>query len=101
MDIEDILKLDQKAFEIIASANSEISDMYEVWEEEKREILKSFQVDIKKYENILQKQMKKEIENYKKEIIKKYEEKLNFLNFDEKKQINKIFESIKEELCPH
>jgi F0F1-type ATP synthase membrane subunit b/b' len=101
MNIENILKLDQKALEIIASANSEISLMYEEWEKEKQQILKSFQADIEKYENLLQKQMKKEIENYKNEIIKKYEEKLNFLNFDENKQSDKIFESIKEELCPH
>ncbi|WP_024789851.1 hypothetical protein [Lebetimonas sp. JH292] len=81
MNIENIAKLDQKALKIIADANDEISDMYEEWKKEKREILKSFQADIKKYENILQEQMKKEIENYQKEIIKKYEENLYSFKF--------------------
>ncbi|GAX87114.1 conserved hypothetical protein [Lebetimonas natsushimae] len=101
MNIENILKLDQKALKIIADANNEISVMYEQWEKEKKEIFRSFQENIKRYEKFLQKQMKKEIENYKNKISKKYEKKLNFLNFDEKKQSNKIFENIKEELCLH
>ncbi len=99
MDIENILKLDQKALEIVAQANIEIAAMYKKWDEEKSKIFKSFKENVEKYENDLKNQIKKELEDYKKEIEKEYKNKLSFLNFNEKEQSLKIFENIKENLC--
>ena len=55
MDIENILKLDQKALEIVVQANIEIAAMYKKQDKEKSKIFKSFKENEREFISVIKK----------------------------------------------